>query len=45
LFLRLNGYRLVADQAQATLIILSVASGALSEDDLATWIRRHLKLT
>jgi death-on-curing protein len=45
LFLRLNGYRLVAVQAQATLIILSVASGALSEDDLATWIRRHLKLT
>jgi death-on-curing protein len=43
LFLRLNGQRLVADQAQATLIMLSVASGALSEDDLAEWIRRHLK--
>jgi len=43
LFLRLNRCRLAADQVQATLIMLSVASGALSEEELAEWIRRHLK--
>ena len=41
-FLKLNGQQLVADQAQATLIMLSVASGALSEEELASWIRQHL---
>jgi len=41
LFLRLNGWRLKADQAQATLIILSVASGAMDEEELAAWIRQH----
>ena len=43
LFLRRNGFRLVADQARATLTMLSVASGALTEDDLAEWIRKHLR--
>jgi death-on-curing protein len=43
LFLRLNGYRLVADQAEATLVMLSVASGAFSESELAEWIRKHVK--
>jgi death on curing protein len=43
LFLRLNGYRLVADQAEATLVMLSVASGAFSESELADWIRKHVK--
>jgi death-on-curing protein len=43
LFLRLNGMRLVADQAEATLVILSIASGAFSEDELAAWIRKHVK--
>ncbi len=42
LFLWLNGWRLKADQAQATLIVLSVASGAMSEDELAEWIGRHI---
>ena len=42
-FLRLNGKRLVADQAQTTLIMLSVATGAFSEVELAEWIRGHLK--
>lgn len=42
LFLRLNGYRLIADQAQATLVMLSVASGAFSEDELADWIRKNI---
>ncbi|HVZ70308.1 MAG TPA: type II toxin-antitoxin system death-on-curing family toxin [Rhizomicrobium sp.] len=43
LFLRLNGYRLVADQVQATLTVLSVASGACSENEYAEWIRRHMQ--
>ena len=43
LFLRLNGFRLVADQAEATLVMLSVASGAFSEGELADWIRKHVK--
>lgn len=42
LFLRLNGWRLRAEQAEATLIILSVASGAMGEDELAAWIGRHI---
>jgi death on curing protein len=42
LFLRLNGWRLTADQAQATMIILSVASSAFSEDELAGWVRRNV---
>jgi death-on-curing protein len=41
LFLRLNGWRLKADQAQATLTVLSVASGAMDEKALAEWIRQH----
>jgi death-on-curing protein len=43
MFLRLNGLRLVAEQAEATLVILSIASGAFSEDALAEWIRKHCK--
>jgi death-on-curing protein len=43
LFLKLNGYRLAADQADATLTVLSVASGDMSEIELAEWISRHLK--
>ncbi len=43
LFLRLNGQRLVADKAEATLIMLSVASSAFNEEELASWIRKHMK--
>lgn len=43
LFLRLNGFRLKADQAEAVLIILSVASGSFSEGELTEWIRRNAK--
>lgn len=43
LFLRLNGFRLKADQAEAVLIVQSVASGSFSEDELAEWIRRNAK--
>lgn len=41
LFLALNGYRLVATQADATLTMLAVAPGDLSEDHFAAWIRAH----
>ena len=43
LFLRLNGHRLVADQVQATMTMLTVASGAFSESEFADWIRKHIK--
>jgi len=42
-FLAMNGHRLVADQTEATLVMLSVASGAFSDDELAGWIRKHLQ--
>jgi death-on-curing protein len=42
-FLNINGLRLVAEQAEATLVMLSVASGAFSEEELAGWIRKHLQ--
>jgi death on curing protein len=43
LFLELNGLMLAADDAQCVIVILSLASGAFSEDDLAVWIPGHLK--
>lgn len=41
LFLALNGYRLVASQADATLTMLAVAEGSLEEPAFAAWLRRH----
>lgn len=40
-FLALNGFVLTASDEQAVLVILSVASGAFNQDDLAQWIRRN----
>ena len=40
-FLTLNGQRLVATQAEATLTMLGAASGELAEVAFATWIRTH----
>ena len=42
LFLALNGQRLAATQADATLSMLSVASADSSEDAFAAWIQAHL---
>lgn len=42
LFLALNGQRLATTQADATLTMLAVASGDMSEDAFAAWIRSHL---
>ncbi len=41
-FLMLNGFLLNGDDAQVVLVILSVASGAFSEDELAGWIRKNI---
>ncbi len=39
LFLRLNGRRLVAEQAEAAQTVLAVAAGRRNVDEVATWIR------
>jgi death-on-curing protein len=41
LFLALNGQRLVTTQADATLTMLALAAGDLSEDAFADWVRAH----
>jgi len=41
LFLALNGYRLEVTQAEATLTMLDLAAGELTEDGYADWIRAH----
>lgn len=41
LFLRLNGHQLVADDADCVLTMLAVASGDISEDAFAAWLRAH----
>ena len=41
LFLALNGYRLNATQADATLTMLAVAAGQMDEAALARWLRHH----
>jgi death-on-curing protein len=42
LFLALNGYRLVATQAEATVAMLSLAAGELKEEEFAAWLRAHV---
>jgi death-on-curing protein len=41
LFLALNGRRLVATQAEATLTMLAVAAGSMDEATFAAWLRTH----
>jgi death on curing protein len=43
LFLAINGFELTADDRQCVIVMLSVASGAFSESELADWIRKHVK--
>jgi death-on-curing protein len=38
IFLRINGYRLVADEVEAIRMILGVAAGQIDEPTLALWI-------
>ncbi|MEJ0027837.1 MAG: type II toxin-antitoxin system death-on-curing family toxin [Rhizomicrobium sp.] len=42
-FLVLNGFELAVDDGQAVMAILSVVSGAFSEDELASWIRKNIQ--
>ena len=42
LFLALNGHRLAATQAEATIAMLSLAAGELEEAEFAAWLRAHL---
>ncbi len=41
LCLYLNGYRLLATQAEATLTMLAVAGSEITEPEFAAWIREH----
>ena len=41
LFLRLNGHRLIASQADATVTMLSVAAGEIDEAEFAQWLRTY----
>ena len=42
LFLRLNGWQLVADDAQCVLIMLGVAAGDVTEEAFAAWLRQRV---
>ncbi len=42
LFLRLNGVELVFDQSEAVRIMLALAAGEVSEDELAAWFRERI---
>jgi death on curing protein len=42
LFLYMNGWCLSANQADATVTMLAVAAGEMSEDELTEWIRQNV---
>lgn len=42
LFLHLNAYRLTAAQADATITVLGVAAGDITEDAFAAWLRTRI---
>lgn len=41
LFLELNGYDIVADEAEATATMLAFAAGEVSESDFALWLNAN----
>ncbi|KQU78556.1 MULTISPECIES: type II toxin-antitoxin system death-on-curing family toxin [unclassified Rhizobacter] len=41
LFLALNGFDLIADDEECVLTVLALASGTLTEEAFATWIRQN----
>ena len=43
LFLALNGQRLVATQAEATVVMLDLAAGVMDEAAFTTWLRAHIQ--
>ena len=42
-FLELNGYLLVAEDADLYPVFLGLAEGTLAENELADWLRRHAR--
>lgn len=44
LFLRLNGWQLVASDADCVLTMLAVATGDVTESEFADWLRQHARL-
>ena len=44
LFLKLNGYDLVASPEEKYKTIIRVAASDISEDELAQWIRKNLEM-
>ncbi|MBI2726387.1 MAG: type II toxin-antitoxin system death-on-curing family toxin [Polaromonas sp.] len=44
MFLAVNGYRLHATQADATLTVMDVAAGTMDESTFAQWIRDHIQI-
>lgn len=43
LFLEINGFQLIADDAACVLTMLAVAAGTLDEAAFADWIRQHAR--
>jgi death-on-curing protein len=43
LFLKLNGLRLEFNEAEAVLVMLSLAAGEITESELADWFRQRAK--
>jgi death-on-curing protein len=43
LFLAINGYRLTAGQPEATVTMLAVAAGDISEAEFAAWLRENIR--
>ena len=43
LFLALNGWDLMANDAQCVLTMLALAAGDLAEDEFAQWLRAHIQ--
>ncbi len=44
LFLALNGWSLLADDAACVLTMLALAAGELGEDEFADWLRQHIQV-
>jgi death on curing protein len=42
-FLHLNGWRLMASEPEAVVVMVELASGARSEQDLAAWLRERIQ--
>lgn len=42
-FLHLNGWRLISDEAEAAMMILEIAAGSRSEQELSEWLRTRIE--